>query len=131
MELCLCVTDHSISYDCEGHTVEVALKSNLKFKLNLENHLHLYSVDLEVWSKPAKRARFKRIASKCAHNFDCDWQRVNIFSQFVTLTRVVLPQIISYSDTKVQVFVVMECKRASALCIRVGIFTPYFKVNSV
>ena len=53
------------------------------------------------------------IASKCARDFDCDWQRVNAFSHCVSLTRVLLPQIISYSDTKVPVLVVMEYKRAS------------------
>ncbi len=54
-----------------------------------------------------------RIASKCACDFDCDWQRVNAFSPCVTLIRVLLSQIISYSDTKVPVLVAMECKRAN------------------
>ena len=45
----------------------------------------LHSVDIEVWSKLAKRARIMHIASKCAHDFDCDWQRVNAFSYCVTL----------------------------------------------
>ncbi len=76
---------------------------------------HIYSVDLEVWSNLAKRALIKCTASKCARDFDCDWQRVNAFSHCVTLTRIPLPQIISYSDTKVPVLVVMECKRASVL----------------
>ncbi len=58
----------------------------------------LYSVDLKVWSKSAKRARIKRIASKCAHEFDCDWQRVNAFSHCVTLTHVLVQQIIYFSD---------------------------------
>ena len=71
------------------------------------------------------------IASKCARDFDCEWQRVNAFSHCVTLIRALLLQIISYSDTKVPVLVVMECKRASDLCVRVDIFTPYFKVNRV
>ena len=72
------------------------------------------SVDSEVWNKLAKRARIKRIASKCACDFDCAWQRANAFSHCVTLTRVLLPQI-SYSDIKVPILVVMECKRASVL----------------
>ncbi len=55
-----------------------------------------------------------RIASKCVHDFDCDWQRVNAFSHCITLIiPVLLSQIISYSDTKVPVLVVMECKRAN------------------
>ncbi len=70
----------------------------------------IYSVDLEVYSKLAKRACIKRIASKFAHNFDCDWQRVNAFSHCVTLTHVLLPQIICYSVTKESVLVVMEYK---------------------
>ena len=44
----------------------------------------LYSVDLKVWRKLAKRALIKRIASKCARIFDCNWQHVNVFS-FVLL----------------------------------------------
>ncbi len=74
----------------------------------------LYCVDLEVWSKLAKCVRIMRIASKYACDFKCDWQRVNTFSPCVTLIRVLLPQIISYSDTKVPVLVIMECKRANA-----------------
>ncbi len=69
--------------------------------------LWLSSVDLEVWSKLAKRARIKRIASKFARDFDSDWPRVNTFSHCVTLKCVLLPQILSYSDTKVLVVVVM------------------------
>ena len=61
----------------------------------------LYSVDLEVWSKLAKRAQIKGIASKFERDFECDLQRVNAFSHCVSLTRVLLPQIISCSDTKV------------------------------
>ncbi len=76
-----------------------------------------YPVDLEVWSKLARRARIKRIASKFVRDFDCDWQRVSAFSHSVTLTRVLLPQIISCSDTKVLVLVVMECKRASVIYV--------------
>ena len=66
------------------------------------------SVDFEVWSKLAKHARINLIASKFVHDFDCDWQRVNAFSHCVTLTRVLLLQIISYSVTKVSVHVVKE-----------------------
>ncbi len=58
----------------------------------------VYSVDLEVWNKLAEQARIKRTASKFTHDFDCDWQRLNAFSHCVTLTLVLLPQIISYSD---------------------------------
>ncbi len=47
--------------------------------------------------------------SKCVCDFDCDWYRVNAFSRCVTLTCILLPQIISYSDTKVLVLV-MKCK---------------------
>ncbi len=64
-----------------------------------------YSVYLVVRSKLAKRARIKHIASKCARDFDCDWQRVNMFSHCITLTCVLLLQILSYSDTKVLVLV--------------------------
>ncbi len=52
------------------------------------------------------------ILSKCAHDFDCDWPPVNAFFHCVSLI-CVLSQIISYSDTKVPVLVVMECKRAN------------------
>ena len=72
-------------------------------------------------SKPAKRACIKHVASKFGRDFDCDWQRVNAFSHCVTLTRVLFPQIISYSDTKVPVLV-MECKRASVLYVYELIF---------
>ena len=74
----------------------------------------LYSVDLEVWSKLAKRARIMRIASKWVRDFNCDWQHVNAFSHCICLTRILLPQIISYSDTEVPVLVVMEYKHVSA-----------------
>ena len=77
----------------------------------------LYSVDCEVWSKLAERAHIKRTASKCALEFDCDWEVVNVFSHCVTLTCVLLQQIISYSDTKVPVLVVMKNKRASVLYV--------------
>ncbi len=56
-------------------------------------------------------------ASKCAGDFDCDWERVNAFSHWITLTCVLLPQIISYSNTKVAVLVVMEYKRARVLYV--------------
>ena len=90
----------------------------------------LHSVDLEVLSKLVKHARTKRIVSKLAHDFECDLEHVNVFPHCVALTRTLLLQIISYSDTKVLVLVVMECKCAS-LCIRVDIFTSYFKVNRI
>ncbi len=83
----------------------------------MEFHLTLYSVDLEVWSKPAKYTRIKRIVSKCVH--DCDWQCVNVA---LLLTHILLSQIISYSDTKVPVLVVMECKRAIVLFVYELIF---------
>ena len=57
-----------------------------------------------------------------ARNFDCDWQRVNVFSHCVTLIRVLLSQIISYSDTKVPVLVVMECKHANVIYVYQLIF---------
>ena len=79
--------------------------------------IHLYSVDLEVWSKFAEDACIKRIASKFVHKFECDLQHVNTFSHCVTLTCVLLPQIIFCSDTKVSVLVVMECKRASVIYV--------------
>ncbi len=97
--------------------------------------MQVVCVDLEVWSKLAKCVPIMRIASKCALDFDCDWQRVNAFSHCVTLIRVLLSQIISYSDTKVPTLVVMECKLKCENVIyvykRVDIFTPYFKVNRV
>ncbi len=55
-------------------------------------------------------------------DFDCDWQRVNAFSNCVTLIRVLLSQIISYSDTKVPVLVVIECKRANVIYVYELIF---------
>ncbi len=36
-------------------------------------HTHLYSVDLELWSKLAESVCIKRTALKCALDFDCDW----------------------------------------------------------
>ena len=77
----------------------------------------IHSVDLEVWSKLAKRARMKRIASKFACDFECVLQRVNAFSRCVTLTRVLLLQIIFCSDTKVSVLVI-ECKRAIVINVQ-------------
>ena len=62
------------------------------------------------------------IASKCSRDFDCDWQRVNAFSHCVTLIRNLLSQIISYSDAKVQVLVVMERKRANEIYVYKLIF---------
>ena len=52
------------------------------------------------------------------YDFDCDWEHVNVFTHdCVTLTHVLLPQIISYSDTKVPVLVVMEYKHTSVLYV--------------
>ena len=61
--------------------------------------------------KLAERAPIKCVVLTCAHDFDCDWQRVNTFFHRVTLTRILLLQIISYSETKVPFLVIMECKR--------------------
>ena len=95
-------------------------------------HEQVYSVDLEVWSKLAERARTKCTASKFARNFDCDLERVNAFSHRDSLTREILPQIISYSDTKVPALVVIEYKRASVLYVyELIFFTSYFNVNRV
>ncbi len=77
----------------------------------------LHPVDLEVWSKLAQCARIKRIASTCVRDLDCDWQRIKAFSHCVTLIRVLLSQIVSYSDTKVPVLVVMECKRIDVIYV--------------
>ncbi len=97
-----------------------------------ENFLKLHSVDLEVWSKLAECAHIKHPASKCAPDFDCDWERVNAFPLCVTLRRFLLPQIISYSDTTVLVLVVMEFKRASVLYVYEMIFLLHTsKVNRV
>ncbi len=82
----------------------------------------LYCVDLEVWSKLAKCVRIMHIASIGVHDFDCEWQRVNAFSHCVTSIRVLLSQIISYSDTKVPVLVVMECKLANVIYVYQLIF---------
>ena len=57
----------------------------------------LYSVDLEVWSKLAKRTCIDRIVSKFECDFDCDWQRVNAISHCVTL-----PRVIKLSLTQIQ-----------------------------
>ena len=84
---------------------------------------YIYPVDLEVWSKLAQRARIKRIASKFAHNFDCDWQRISAFFYSVTLTHVLLSQIISCSDTKGLILVVIECKLACKCNLCIGVFT--------
>ncbi len=62
------------------------------------------------------------IASKCAHDFDCDWQRVNTFSHCVPLIRVLLSQIISYLDTKVPVLIVMGCKHGNMIYVYELIF---------
>ena len=54
--------------------------------------------------------------------FDCAWQRVNAFSHCVTLIRVLLSQMISYSDTKVPVLVLIECKCANVIYVYELIF---------
>ncbi len=51
------------------------------------NSIHIYTVDLEVWSKLAQRARIKRIASKFVRNFDCGWQLVRAVFHSVTDTQ--------------------------------------------
>ena len=100
---------------------EVHVSSNRRLNCPL-GYAYLYFVDLEVRSKLAKRARIKSIASKFARDFECDSQHVNAFSHCVTMTRVLLPQIISCSDTKVSVLVVIECKRASVIYVYELIF---------
>ncbi len=57
------------------------------------------------------------LRKKCAHDCNCDRQHVNAFFYCVTLVHGLLLQIISYSDTKVPVLVVMECKRASVIYV--------------
>ena len=117
------VTDiMNIDYICRSthvtnahHTVRAHQDPSVLRQILTLMHLKqiVYSVDLEVWSKPAKRTRnIKHIASKSAHNFDCDWQRVNTFSHCITLKRVLLSQIISYSDTKE----LLRYKRANSCC---------------
>ena len=86
-------------------------------KTMLKSGFKSLSVDLEVWSKLAKRASIKRIASTFAHDFECDLQRVNMFSNCVTLTCVLLSQSISYSDTKVSGLAVVECKHARVIYV--------------
>ncbi len=93
--------------------------------------MYLYPVDLEVWRKLAQHACIKRIASKFASDFDCDWQCISVLSHSITLTRVLLSQIISYLDTKGSVLVVKECKRACKCDLCIGVFTSYFKVYRV
>ncbi len=61
-----------------------------------------YSVDLEV-------------RSKLAHDFEYDLERINAFSNCDILTRALLPQIISYSDTKMLVLILMEYKRTNVI----------------
>ncbi len=73
-----------------------------------------------------------RIASKCAHDFDCDWHHVNAVFPLRYSDTVLLSQIISYSDTKVPVLVVMECKRANVIYVYELIFLLHTsKVNRV
>ena len=79
--------------------------------------LPLYCVDLEVWSKLGVNVSVSCVLRQNAHDFDCDWQRVNKFFHCVTLIHVLLSQIISYSHTKVPVLVVMECQRAHVIYV--------------
>ncbi len=76
-----------------------------------------------VTSRLAKWARIKNTASKCTCNFDCNWQRVNAFSHCVSLTHVLLRQIISYS-AKVLVLV-MEWKHGSVIYVYKLIFSLF------
>ncbi len=89
--------------------------------------IKVYSVDLEVWSKLAKHARIMRISSKCAHDFDCDWQHVNAFSDYVTLIRssTFANSLLLRSGTKVPGFVVMEHKCTSVIYVYEMIFLLY------
>ncbi len=98
------------------------LKALLKRKISTTMIDFVYCVDLEVWSKLAKCVHIMCIALKCARDFDCDWQCVNVFSHCVTLICVLLSQIISHSDTKVSVLVVMECKGANVIYVYELIF---------
>ena len=85
---------------------------------------HLYSVDLEVWSKFAQCAGIKRIASsKFARDFDCDWQYfpVPLLWHALYFRKLSLTQI----DTKVPVLVVMECKHVSLIHAYKLIFLLY------
>ena len=70
----------------------------------------------------AKHALMKGFVSRCVRDFDCDWQHVNVFSHCVTLTHVLLLQIISYSDTEVTVLVVKKYKCASVIYVYELIF---------
>ena len=81
----------------------------------------VYSVDLEVWSKLAKRSHIKRIASKIARGFECGLQRVNAFSHCVTLTCVLLPQIISYSVWGLVVMEYIEIYIYNVMCHQINI----------
>ena len=64
-------------------------------------------------------------------DIDCDWQRESVFSHGVTMTHILLLQIISYSDTKRLVLVVIECRGECMCVLCIGVFTSYFKVNRV
>ena len=57
--------------------------------------------------------------------WDCKRQRVNTLSHCVTLTRLLLPHIISDSDTILPVLIVMECKGASVISVYELIFLLY------
>ena len=83
---------------------KIILTQQTKMKHNI---LSPYSVGLEIWSKLAKQACIKCIASKFVRDFECDLQRLKMFSHCVTLTHVLLPQIISCSDTKVKCWLLL------------------------
>ena len=78
-------------------------------KFHLATPKYPYSVDLEVWSK------YQAYCVKIGRDFNGDLQRVNSFSHCVTLAHILLPHIISYSETKMLVLVVVECKRVSLI----------------
>ena len=118
--MCMLRKLYHVIYDSIG-LQDMVLNSEWFFMNH--GHVILYSVDLEVWSKLAKHARIKGIASKLAHDFECNLQRVNALSHCITLTRVLLLQIISYSDTKVSVLLVMECKRVCVIYVYKMIFS--------
>ena len=98
------------------HKYDILTKSG-----HFKNERLLYSLTLKFGVNLLNASGIKHIASKCACDFDCEWQRVNAVFYCVSLTHVLL-QIISYSDTNVPVLVVMGCKRASVLHVYELIF---------
>ena len=91
----------------------------------------LYSADLEVWSKLVKCACIKRSGSKFVRDFDCDLEHANAFPiallwhvlyfRKISLTRIQKCWFLLLWNISMQVW----------LCIRVDIFTPYFRVTRV